>query len=94
MDYLLLNLYLGAVCFLIGTIVFSRMIKKKRSKRKIILLVVLQFVSSLLGSLIIWRFWPFDFDIMVAFISLPATIAEIITILIYTRILDNNKSID
>ena len=80
MDFLLLNLYLGAVVFVTGTIVLLRITREVIKNRfKIILLVILHFIASVMISLIIWRFWIFDFDFMLGFISLPATIAEIIT---------------
>ena len=76
----MLNLYLGAVVFLTGMIILLYTARNViRNKFKIILLIILHFIVSFVLSLIIWRFWFFDFDIMFGFISLPAIISEIIT---------------
>ena len=81
MYFLLLNLYLGAIVFLAGTITLLLIMKNIiKYKLEIILLLVLQFIFSFIISLIIWSFWIFPFDIMIACFSLPATFAEIITI--------------
>lgn len=91
----MLNLYLGAVSFITGIIVMVTTTKRIiKSKFKIKLLVILQFMVSFLLSLLIWRFWIFDFDIMLGFISLPATIAEIITISIIYLIIKKRKNLE
>ena len=95
MEHLLLNLYLGSVVFVVGTITFVLTIKKTIKKRPIIILsVVLQFIISFFLSLVIWRFWIFNFDVMLGFISLPATIAEIITISIIHLIIKREKALE
>lgn len=91
----MLNLYLGAVSFITGIIVMVTTTKRIiKSKFKIKLLAFLQFMVSFLLSLLIWRFWIFDFDIMLGFISLPATIAEIITISIIYLIIKKRKNLE
>ena len=92
MDFLLLNLYLGIITFLAGTITFLLIIKNiVKCKLKIILLIVLQFIFSFVISLIIWRLWIFPFDIMIACFSLPASLAEIITIATFTILYKTNR---
>jgi len=81
MDFLLLNLFLGFVPFVIGMVVSALIIRRiEKHKFKIIFWIVLQFVFSFFLSVAVWYFWVFDFDIMVRFISLPALTAETITI--------------
>ena len=82
MIYALFNLYLGAVVFIIGSILLILKIKKllKTKIVQIVLIAITQFVFSNLTSLAIWRFWILGIDIMFLFISLPALIAECITI--------------
>ncbi len=82
MEHLLLNVYLGYIVFVVSAVVFVFITKKLiKSKLKIALLTILQFIISCSLSLVIWRFWIFPFDIMLGFISLPAVIAEVVTIL-------------
>lgn len=83
MKVLLLNLYLGFVVFLGGMIVFTIVSRKSITNKYLrVLFILLHFIASLFLSLAIWRFWPFDIDIMFGFISLPAMMAEIVTTLI------------
>lgn len=83
MDLLLLNMYLGSVIFITGMVISSLIIRKfEKQKLKIILLIILQFLLAYILSLMIWRFWFFNFDIMLNIISLPALIAETFVILI------------
>ncbi len=94
MDFLLLNLYLGAVVFFAGMIVLLRITREViKNKFKITLLVILHFIASFIISLIIWHCWFFDFDIMFGFISLPAIIAEIITTSIVYLIIIKGKNL-
>lgn len=80
MDSIVLNLYLGIVSFSIGTIFLFLILKRIiKSKRKIVPFLVFQFIISFILSLIIWRFWIFDHDIMLGIILLPAAIAEVFT---------------
>jgi hypothetical protein len=88
-------MYLGSVVFVIGIITLVLTTKKNiKSKLKITLLAILQFIVSLFLSLMIWRFWIFNFDIMLGFISLPATIAEIATISIIHLIIKKEKALE
>lgn len=82
MEHLLLNVYLGSIVFVVSAVVFVFITKKLiKSKSKIALLTILQFIISCFLSLVIWHFWISPFDIMLGFISLPAVIAEVVTIL-------------
>ena len=99
LELLMLNLGLGLVVFLIGSVVLIMLLRKKTIKRasKMILLIVLQILFANLLALVIWRFWPFEFDIIFYFISLPALFAEIITIpmiiwLLNCRVLHNRRN--
>lgn len=93
MDILLLNLYLGAIVFFTGIMALVSTTKNIiKNRLKVTLLVIFQFIVSFLLSLIVWHYWIFDFDIMLGFISLPAVIAEIITIsIIYLTITKGKK---
>lgn len=77
MEFLIINIYLGFVCFFICTIVSVLILKKHIQTRMLILLIILQLFFSIALSQIIWHLWPFPFDIMFGPFSLPAAIAEI-----------------
>ena len=80
-ELLSLNIYLGGVIFLIGSLgILWLIVKYKRSIIWIISFVIIQLIISVFLSLVIWRFWPFDGDIMYGFVFLPALISECITI--------------
>lgn len=81
MDFLLLNMYLGSVTFIIGIIVLVLILRKITARKlTLTLIVVTQSVISIFLSLAIWCFWILDVDIVFLFISIPALIAECITI--------------
>ena len=80
-EILLLQLLLGSITYLIGSIAFFFLIKKLPMKWKV-LAMSLQFSLAVALSMVIWRFWPFPFDIMVFDgINLPALLAELIFLL-------------
>lgn len=90
MELLILNAYLGSIVFLICTIILIVTLYKRKLTKgimQIIFLSVMQFLVSNLISLVIWRFWILEIDIMFLFISIPALIAECITIPITLYIL-------
>ena len=81
-DFILPNLYLGVIIFLIGAIIKIKLFAKKLSVMQNLICVIILFIIANLLSLMIWRFWPFDFDFMFGPISMPALISEIIVILL------------
>ena len=84
MDFLFLNLYLGIVAYSIGSILFVVLIKKVTNNRRLIgLLLALQFVFSFILSILFWRHWLFDIDIMFGFILLPSAFGETISIVLF-----------
>ncbi len=82
LDILLLQLFLGSIVYLIGSAIFFFILRKTRHRNsKIILLLFIQFCFSILLSLIVWKNWIINIDIMVfEFINLPAMFSEFITI--------------
>ncbi len=82
MEYLFLNVYLGAVVFLVGAVIFYFLFK--RIIRNVPLVIVLDLIHLLFStvlSLAIWRFWPFGFDITYGLLSFPALLAEFVVII-------------
>jgi hypothetical protein len=80
-ELILFQLFLGSITYLFGSIVFFFTLRKVLIKKYgIIMLLLLQFCISIVLSLVIWQFWISDIDIMFLFISIPALIAECITI--------------
>ncbi len=83
MEYLFLNVYLGSVVFLIGTVIFYFLFK--RIIRNVPLVIVLDLIHLLFSSVLslaIWRFWPFGFDVILGPLSFPALIAESVVIIL------------
>lgn len=92
-EVLLLQLFLGSIIYIVGSIVlFFSLRKTVNRKYKIVLLLLVQFLMSVLLSLIIWKFWTLNFDIMIfEFINLPALFSVLITIPICYFALKRNK---
>lgn len=87
-ELLLLTFYLGIMMFVMGTFIFIFLIckyrkNKKKSIIKTISFVCIQFLASIILSIIIWKFWLFNVDVMIGVILIPSLFAEIITILIF-----------
>lgn len=84
-ELLELNFFLGITTFLIGSILFSLFLfKRKMLNRKYPVYIFSQFVVSYVLSLIIWFIWSIDVGVMFHFLLMPAFIAEIIaSIVIY-----------
>ena len=82
-DIILLQLFLGSIIYLCGSIILFFLIRKYTKKYNIFLYLIYQFCLSFLLSLLIWQFWAINLDIMIfEIINLPALIAEIITLAI------------
>lgn len=92
-EVLLLQLFLGSIIYIVGSIILFFVLRKVVSnKYKIVLLLLVQFGISVLLSLIIWKFWIINIDIMIfEFINLPALFSELITIPIIYFILKKTK---
>lgn len=83
MEAILLNLYLGSIVFFLSSVILAFVLYNRIKKNRTLfigLIIISQFVVVNLISLLVWRFWIFDIDFMFMFISLPAIIAEAITI--------------
>jgi hypothetical protein len=88
-ELVLLQLFMGSITYLVGSIAFFFTLRKVViNKQKKIMLLLLQLCISVILSLVIWQFWILDIDIMFLFISIPALIAECITILITLFVLN------
>ena len=80
-DIVIIQFFTGSITYLFGSIVFFFTLRKTLiNKYKIIMLLLFQLCFSVILSLSIWRYWILDIDIMFMFISIPALIAECITI--------------
>ncbi len=92
-EVLLLQLFLGSIIYIVGSIVLFFVLRKVVSyKYKIVSLLLVQLGISVLLSLIIWKSWIINIDIMILeFINLPALFSELITIPIIYFILKETK---
>ena len=92
-ELVLLQLFMGSITFLVGSIVFFFTLRKLLiNMYKRIILLLFQLCISVFLSLVIWQFWNLDIDILFLFISIPALIAECITILITIFVLKNKQN--
>jgi len=84
-EVLLVNLYLGSVVYIIGLLIFIFILYTNNKNRTPLIFTVgscIQLSLSFCLSLTIWKFWPFDRDILCSFLFMPAVFAEVISILI------------
>jgi hypothetical protein len=93
-ELLTMTLFLGSIVFILG-IVFQGVIvflNKSQSKGtlKIIVLLLLTRICSVITALFIWRFWFFNFDVMLGPILLPVVISEVIFSPIFLEIFGYN----
>lgn len=83
-------LFLGSVIFLLGIVyqiiivVLNRSIY--RTFGRIAILLLITRLASIVTSLLLWRFWFFDFDVMLGPILIPVLISEIILSPLFLRI--------
>ncbi len=81
-EMLTMILFLGSIVFLLGIAfqIFIVFFNKTRSKSflRITTLVLLTRIGAIAASLIIWRFWFLNIDVMLGPVLLPALISEII----------------
>lgn len=81
MDIIILLMYLGAIVYIIGAIVYIYVLRNKKvDSKRIFLYSIIRTILSIVISCFIWQFWMFDIDIMCFFILLPAVMSEIITL--------------
>ena len=74
--------------FSIGSMLFVVLIKKVTNNRiLLVFLLLLQFVISFIFSLLFWQHWIFDFDIMFGFISIPAILGEMVSIILFCKVI-------
>jgi uncharacterized membrane protein len=79
LELLGLILFLGSITFLIGA--FFQWYILRRNKKSIwafVVVIVLTRVLTIISSYFIWAVWDLPFDIMFAFIFLPAVMPEVI----------------
>ena len=90
-EMILLQMYLGSVIYVICSIA-SYFIMKHYFLQHIVLWLVAKLLLSVTVSLLIWCYWPFHFDIMVAqFINLPALFSESILVFLLVVLLKINN---
>lgn len=85
-EMITLTIYLGSIMYILGFIAYiyiGRVKYKYLKTTNLILLNIIRLLLSLFLSIIIWRFWPFKFDINLGFVFYPAIISEIITLFIF-----------
>lgn len=93
-ELVILNLYLGAIVYLIGAILQFVIIyhNKKISHRfsKGVALLLTTLILSVIFSIISWKFWKFETDIMFGPILIPSFLSEIIFVPVVAKILGYN----
>lgn len=80
-ELILLNIYLGSIMFIVGSVVLFFLIRSKIkgiSILKISLSIISQLIVSILFSLLVWKLWTLKTDIMFGFVFFPALISELI----------------
>lgn len=81
-ELLQLTLYLGAIPFIAGTLLFIFLLRRLNIPRiKTTLYSLLRLFCSFCITLAIWAVWKWNIDIMFYFLFLPSCAAEIITCL-------------
>lgn len=92
MDIVILLMYLGAIVYIIGAIIYAYvLIYKKVGNKRTVFYSITRTILSIVISVFIWQFWIFDIDIMYSFVLLPAAISEIITISLSIMLLKGFK---
>lgn len=87
-ELILLQLFWGSIIYLVGSIVLFLVLRDMVNIKIVLLLLLVQFCISVLLSLIIWKFWIINIDIMIfEFVNLPALFSELTTIPIYYFVL-------
>lgn len=81
-ELVILNLYLGIIVYILGIVYQLLIIYRNKSISRTILkvssILLTTLISSMVFSILIWKFWIFDVDMMFGPILLPSLISEII----------------
>ncbi|GAB6121781.1 hypothetical protein JCM30204_29300 [Dysgonomonas termitidis] len=92
-EMFLLTVYLGSIVYLIGLIIFIFLIYRKfNNKLNLVILSFVQLLLSIILSILIWRFWPLEIDIIQGLIFLPSICAEVISVLLLYLIIQGYKN--
>ena len=87
-DLFSVELFVGSITFVLGTVVFLLLLLKLRLNLKTTLLYCcLQLVLAVSLSTIFFMFWRFNFDIMIGFLYLPGVLSEVFIMLLFYFIL-------
>ena len=87
-DLFSVELFVGSITFVLGTVVFLLLLLKLRLNLKTTLLYCcLQLVLAVSLSTIFFMFWRFNFDIMIGFQYLPGVLSEVFIMLLFYFIL-------
>ena len=81
-DLIILNIYLGSIIFILGTILLFFLIKRRNKLKISFLATVAQLGGSIFFFFFFLKLWLFKTDIMYSFIFYPALCSEIGTILL------------
>lgn len=86
--FISVELFVGSITFVLGTVVFLLLLLKLRLNLKTTLLYCcLQLVLAVSLSTIFFMFWRFNFDIMIGFLYLPGVLSEVFIMLLFYFIL-------
>ncbi len=83
-DLFSVELFVGSITFVLGTVVFLLLLLKLRLNLKTTLLYCcLQLILVVSLSTIFFIFWRFNFDIMIGFLYLPGVLSEVFIMLFF-----------
>ena len=82
-DLFSVELFVGSITFVLGTVVFLLRLNLKTT----LLYCCLQLVLAVSLSTIFFMFWRFNFDIMIGFLYLPGVLSEVFIMLLFYFIL-------
>lgn len=80
-EMILITLFLGLLAYVLGMVIQLIVVirfKKLHTWRKLLLMLLLSRLLSIMLSLIIWKYWFLEIDIMQGPFFVPSVIAEII----------------
>ncbi len=83
-DLFSVELFVGSITFVLGTVLFFLLLLNLRLNLKTTLLYCcLQLILVVSLSTIFFIFWRFNFDIMIGFLYLPGVLSEVFIMLFF-----------
>ena len=86
-DLFSVELFVGSITFVLGTVVFLLLLNLRLNLKTTLLYCCLQLILVVSLSTIFFIFWRFNFDIMIGFLYLPGVVSEVFIMLLFYFIL-------